>query len=139
MLARKNISLPEHYVAYGQHTVDGGYSMGMRLLSMPNPPTAVFITGQKMTIGFLKAAVEMGVSPTKDVSVVSFDYNEVFDIVRPNIPYVQQPLKELGRQAAEIMLKRIKGNYKDFPLQRQLKTELVIHTGENTRHENSII
>jgi len=112
---------------YGHYTIDGGYDAGIDLLKSDKLPTAVYITNCQMTVGFLKAAVELGFSVPKNISVISYDKNEVYELFSPRIPYVEQPLQEIGRQAAELMLRRIAGDNSDFPVVRQLKTRLVIN------------
>ena len=73
-----------------------------QLLSLPEPPTAIFGFNDNVAIGALHAARERGLSVPDDLSVVGFDDTEQAVIVTPRLTSVRQPLAELGRMGVSL-------------------------------------
>ena len=74
---------------------------------MADRPTAVFAANDESAIGFIKAVRDAGLSVPGDVSVAGFDdigYAALFD---PGLTTMRQPRAELGRVAAEILVRRM--------------------------------
>ena len=68
----------------------------------------VFATNS-LTIAALKAMAEHGVTVQKDLFVMGFDNSDVYEVFRPVIPHVQQPLDEICEKAMDILLGIISG------------------------------
>ena len=62
-----------------------------------------------MTVGVLKAADEMGMRCPEDFGLVSFDDYPWLAIFRPRLTTVELPKNQIGHEAAELLLERIKG------------------------------
>ncbi len=78
-----------------------------RLLSLKRPPS-VIITGNNMaTIGVMRAVRERGLSIPGDLSLVGIDDFEWADLFEPRLTLVEQPCREIGRQAATLLMERI--------------------------------
>lgn len=41
------------------------------------------------------------------LSIISFDYSEIFDFSNYSIPYIEQPIPEMGRKAVDILIEQI--------------------------------
>jgi LacI family transcriptional regulator len=80
-----------------------------RLLEAHPLPTAIFAGNDKMAIGALQVAKERGLRAHQDITIVGFDGIEAVKYTDPPLPTVEQPLGELGRVAATILMERIKG------------------------------
>lgn len=91
----------------GNSRVDGGYSAAIGLLEMCPRPTAVFVANNLMTIGVMRALQDKGVRCPEDVAIVGFDDFEWASAFRPFLTTVAQPVYELGKTAAEMLVKRI--------------------------------
>jgi len=122
-----DLGITDEYEKYGLYSAEGGYAAGIELLSLNKPPTAIFITNCAMAIGFFRAARELKVSIPEDVLVIAYDFDTRYEFISPNIPYVEQPLGEMGLQAAELLLRRIAGDNRKYPQNIQLKTRLIIN------------
>ncbi|MBI0297212.1 LacI family DNA-binding transcriptional regulator [Streptomyces sp. PRKS01-29] len=77
------------------------------LLSLPEPPTAVFATDSMIALGVLSAVNARGLRVPEDISVVAFDDAEWTRVVRPRLSVVAQPVQELGAEAVRALLTRI--------------------------------
>jgi LacI family transcriptional regulator len=75
----------------------------LTLLSLPNPPTAVFACGDQMAVGAMHAINEAGLDVPRDISVVGFDDVEIAALVRPSLTTVSQDYLGLGRAAVELL------------------------------------
>jgi DNA-binding LacI/PurR family transcriptional regulator len=71
-----------------------------RLLTMPNPPTAVFFTNPLATVGGLRRCHELGVSVPGELSIVGFDDSDTRQHTWPAYASVCQDASMLGYEAS---------------------------------------
>ncbi|MDF1569174.1 MAG: LacI family DNA-binding transcriptional regulator [Spirochaetaceae bacterium] len=104
------ITLDEDRIIRGDYTSATAYRMTReRLPDMP-PFTGVFAVSDSSAVGFLRAAMEHGLECPDDYSLIGFDNNEEFTpYTRPSLTTFQQPLNEMGRIAAERLIRQIDG------------------------------
>ncbi|MGA2420297.1 MAG: LacI family DNA-binding transcriptional regulator [Candidatus Acidiferrum sp.] len=95
-------------VIEGDYRMESGYRGGNLLLS--HRPDGVYVANYLMTVGFLKAAEEMGLRCPEDFGLVSFDDYPWLGIFQPKLTTVELPKYQLGLEAAELLLERIGGN-----------------------------
>jgi LacI family transcriptional regulator len=107
-LKKKRIAAPEAYVVSGENSTEAGRQAALTLLDLPQPPTAIFADNLVISTGILKAFRERGIRSPADVEVVSSDDADWLDVFDPPITTVVQPSYELGAQAAELLLRRIR-------------------------------
>lgn len=86
-----------------------GYRGCERLMSLDNPPTAIFATNYNITMGCITAARERGLRIPEDVDVFGYDCMEICTMLKPPPPVVQQPEDEIGRTAAGFLIERLEG------------------------------
>lgn len=78
------------------------------LLALPDPPTALFTTNNRMTVGALRAlGIGLG-----GIALVGFDDFELADVFDPPISVVAQDPAEMGRRAARLIFDRLDGSTK---------------------------
>jgi len=124
-LAGAGILLDPELVVYSDWRIPRGTEAARELLSLPNPPTAIFGFNDNVAIGALHAARERGLSVPDDLSVVGFDDTEQAVIVTPRLTSVRQPLAELGRMGVSLLIRLIDGQRVDA-LRVELATQLVV-------------
>jgi LacI family transcriptional regulator len=79
-----------------------------RVLSGPRArPTAVFCSTDNKVLAAIAAARELRLSIPEDLSIVGFDGFLKDSQISPTIASNEQPLVEMGRRAAEVLLERI--------------------------------
>jgi LacI family transcriptional regulator len=83
----------------GPHGRDVAHRLTRELLSLPEPPTAIFAASDTQALGVLEAAGFEGFDVPGDLSVVGFDDIEVAPYV--GLTTVHQPLEESGRRGVE--------------------------------------
>lgn len=106
-LAEFGLELDPALTIEAGYTFDSGERAGIQLLSRKDRPTAVFTGNDEMAFGVYSAARKSGLSIPDDLSVVGFDDTPMANRISPGLTTVQLPIREMGRQAAEILLKRL--------------------------------
>jgi len=112
-------------VRYSDFRVDGGRASARELLSLDEPPSAIFAFSDRMAIGSIQAAADAGLRVPADLSVVGFDDTADALIGVPPLTTVRQPLAEMGRTAVSVLLRQIE-NRRLEPLRVELETRLVV-------------
>jgi LacI family transcriptional regulator len=113
-------------VYYGSFTQASGYELTHQALALNPGPTAIFGANNFISIGVLKALRETGLRVPEDVSVVGFDDLPDSLVIDPFLTVTSQPAYEMGRQAADLLLKRITKNLSSDPQEIILPTEIVL-------------
>lgn len=112
--------------APGYSTEAIGYEGMKRLLSLPEPPTAVFARNDFTAMGAISAVKEAGLSIPQDVAIVGFDDTPLAIHTLPRLTTVRQPMRLQGQLAAEMLLRRITGEGDTSTEERILDCELII-------------
>src|SRR5690606_1406773 len=74
------------------------------LFSMPEPPTAIFAQSDRVALVALAWLKARGITVPGDVSLVGFDGIPESATSEPPLTTVVQPIAEIGRQAARMIL-----------------------------------
>ncbi len=108
---------PELHMHLGpkQGTPESGYLLVKDLLARTRDFTAIFCFNDIAAIGAIRALQDAGLRVPEDVSVVGFDDILSASYHTPSLTTVRQPLEEMGREGARILLERITHPNKKFP------------------------
>jgi LacI family transcriptional regulator len=127
-LEEKGIEISEGLENHGPYTVEAGYQAALRILK-EEKPTALFATSYDLSLGAIIAINELGLKIREDVSLVCFDNIHLARVVKPCLTLVSQPMEEMGRAAAESMLKALGGDKTPRKMELQARLEI----GESVR------
>ena len=122
-----SMKIEESLVKKGDYESDSGYKLLNELLSLKAPPSAVFVTNYEMTIGAIMAINDSDVKIPEELSIIGFDNLHMAKIVKPALSIIVQPMEQIGEVAAQLLLKRLKGDMSNYPSMLRLKTELQIN------------
>jgi DNA-binding LacI/PurR family transcriptional regulator len=113
-------------VQHGQHGRAIAKALTVELLSLAEPPTAIFAASDTQALGVMEACTEFGLRIPQDLSLVGYDDIEVAAYV--GLTTVSQPLVESGRRGAEVMMEMLKGEPAEMtsPVEDHLPLELVV-------------
>ncbi|MBK8019945.1 MAG: GntR family transcriptional regulator [Chloroflexi bacterium] len=135
------VSMEHRFLGYRQAVEERGLPLDERLicrvegypmiertplrefLSGPDRPTAVFAANDQIAIAIYRAATSLGLSVPGDLSVLGFDDLDVSAHLDPPLTTIAQPFAQIGRTAAELLLRRISGEHdhlEQFALQASL-------------------
>jgi len=85
-----------------------GYRMTRRLIKSREPFSAIVAFNDVSALGAIRALFEAGLRVPEDVSVVGFDDIQSAAFQHPGLTTIRQPLRKMGRTAAEVVLDRIR-------------------------------
>ncbi len=102
-LMRHHLAFRPEYVCSGNWHYEDGYRNCIRLLELPEPPTAIFSMSDLMAYGALNAALDRGLRVPEDISIHGFDGLEHSAFTRPALSTVSLPLLEMGAKSAETL------------------------------------
>ena len=91
-------------VVHGDFGEAGGHEALRTLLRRRCEFSAVFCSNDLAAVGALRALDEAGFRVPEDVSLVGFDDIHLAGYLRPALTTVRQPIHELGRRAATLLL-----------------------------------
>lgn len=123
-----NLDVQNEWIIQGEFTQAGGYHAVKQLLASPQSPTSLYVANYEMTIGAILALHELHLRIPQDMSFIGFDHFEAIDVVEPPLTVIEQPIERMGHLAAELLLKRIQGDYADFPEIVKLNTKMTIRS-----------
>ncbi len=85
-------------------SVAQGYQAMEQILKLDRRPTAVFCVSDEMAIGALDCILDKGLKVPDDISLIGFDDIELGQVVRPKLTTIHQPIKEIGKEAARLII-----------------------------------
>ena len=117
----------EIVVECGDFTEDGGYRAARSMLRRDARPTAIFAPNDLVATGALSAADELGMTVPADLSIVGYDNTHLAAIRHISLTSVDQPRRDMGRVAAELLTARI-GDPSRYPRQNLVVPHLVVRS-----------
>lgn len=138
-LAETGIPFNKRMILRGEFKVSSGKAMTDQLLELSQTPTAIFATNNSIAMGAVEALNQHGLVIPQDMALVGFDDIPYFSYLFPFLTVVAQPVYDLGMQAAQLLLCRLRGQVDAPPSQIILSTSLVIrYSCGGRRHDLSL-
>lgn len=128
-LAEYGVAFDEALVYVDPNAVESidGYNGAMKLMQLPQPPTAIFCFNDRTTMGAYDALRKLGLSIPADVAVVGFDNQEIIAAhLYPALTTMQLPHYEMGEWAVRHLNQLLNGETDPVPVQHQLPCPLVV-------------
>ncbi|MBO3662698.1 LacI family DNA-binding transcriptional regulator [Microbacterium stercoris] len=85
---------------------ENGYDGTLRLLDLHPEIRAIVCMNDRLAFGAYQALAERGLRVPQDVSIVSFDNDEIAAYLRPGLTTIALPHEEMGRRAVERLIDR---------------------------------
>jgi alanine racemase len=125
-LAEYNLELDQHQIKLIEcsSTISGRQGGCDQLFKSKDHPTAIVAMSDAIAISVIQAANRAGINVPKELSVVGFDDISISRLITPALTTVSQPLQKKGKLAAELLVKRIRGESETSHM--ILKTKLII-------------
>jgi LacI family transcriptional regulator len=124
-LAIHDIPNDESLIVEGNFHRPLAFQRTRELLSLADPPTAIFAANDVSAFGVMDAVRDLGLRVPDDISVVGFDDIPDARFSTPALTTVRQPMREMGARATRMLLDRIAGET-PHPQRIELPTELII-------------
>jgi LacI family transcriptional regulator len=106
-LEAAGVRYADRYVVESTFLEEGGAEAALRLLDRAPDLTAIFLANDQMAAGAMRALREAGRDIPTDVSVVGYDDVFLARYLSPALTTIRQPLVDMGRAAAHLLLERL--------------------------------
>lgn len=107
-LGQAGIPLATELVRRDLRTAEQAEAAVQELLALADAPTAIFASQNLVTVGALRALRRAGLHRT--VAMVGFDSLPMQDLLDPGVTIVEQDVRRLGAEAAQMLFRRIAGD-----------------------------
>lgn len=131
-LKARSLAVEPRLVRHAEMVETFGHDTALELLDGPDPPTAFLTASSIIAYGVLRAARDRGLTPGRDISIVTHDDDLGFMQDRGAVPLftaTRSSIGAAGRRAAEMLLGLISGN-PDAP--RRELWEVELRVGQST-------
>lgn len=131
-LKKYGIPLEKDLIQEGNHKLSGGEAAAERILSLPQPPTAILASNDLTAAGALRTIHRRGLSVPDDISVVGFDDIDTCELTVPPLTTIRLSRSELGERAFSALF-RVLQNESEHGQEWEVETHLVVRasTGPN--------
>lgn len=103
-----DIPINSKYIMEGDSKQGNAELLTQKILSLSNPPSALFTGNNMITLGAQTACRQLGIQIPKDLALVGYDDVPWADALNCPPTVIDQPGYEIGRRATEILMSRIK-------------------------------
>jgi len=126
-LIEHDIDVADALILEAGETATEGYIVGLEMLKDPHSrPTAVLCFNDMVAMGVYRAAHELSLEIPNDVSVVGFDGIDFGELFGPPLTSVNIFATELGKRAAELLLRVIRNETGRGTVLETLEPELAV-------------
>ena len=126
------LKVPEHYEVEGDFYAESAEHAMRSLLTLKEPPTAVFAAADMMAVGAIRTLRTAGLSVPDDVAVVGFDDIRVAELLSPPLTTIRQDMVGIGLAAGRALVEQIE-NPDVTPPVLTLPVELVVRASCGAR------
>ncbi len=107
------------------HLSPAGRNALIDLMLSPDRPTAIFCAGYFLALDVMAVADQLGIAIPQEMSVLGVDDPVSARYLNPPLTTLRQPLVEMGRRAAQVLLEGLSRRAMPEPIHEQLPVELV--------------
>lgn len=133
-LRRYNIDVDEDIIIPYDLTIEKAKIYVKHLLSLSQPPDAIFAINDPTAIEAIQVIKEAGLRIPEDIAVVGFSNDYSSSLIEPSLTTISQPVKLIGSTAIELLLDQMKRDVSEWKaVTKVLKTELIIRDSSRKR------
>ena len=103
-LEKYNIPFEDNLVVNTNFKAESAVVPTRRLMSLPNPPDAIFGVNDYVSIAAMQVILDMGFSVPEQVAVIGFDNSPFAAYFNPTLSSVNRSSKLIGEEAARLFL-----------------------------------
>jgi DNA-binding LacI/PurR family transcriptional regulator len=136
-LEKASIPFCPELIIEGESSPEGGLRATEQLLSLAEPPTAIFCYNDLTALGALNAVHQRQLRVPEDISIIGFDDVAIASHTFPSLTTVRQPKHEMGRMATEILLNLLGGSQSETS--RSVQGELIVRDSTAPAPSHSVV
>jgi LacI family transcriptional regulator len=108
-LAAAGVPIDAALLRHGAFEPEPARDAARELLSLPEPPTAIFAANDLSALATLEVATELNLDVPGQLSVVGFDNIPESALAHPPLTTVRQPIRQMGKDAMAMLISLIAG------------------------------
>ncbi len=124
--------LEDYTILQAGYVQEAGRAAATTLLAMEDLPTAVVVANDYCALGLASELMASGVRIPEDVSIIGFDNVPSAAFARPSLTTLSVPIREVGMQALEMLISRIRLSDESPGRTVNLPVELVVRESTST-------
>lgn len=97
-------------IYYGGMNEQDGYNSMDKVIKAGKFPDAIFAVNDPVAIGAFQRIKEAGLKIPDDIAIVGFSNNKILSLIEPKMTTVNQPSFDMGKIAAEVLIKKIENS-----------------------------
>lgn len=126
-LQQSGLTVREDFILTGGLHESDGYDSMEKLISEDKIPDAIFCVNDPVAVGAFQRIKEAGLKIPEQIGLVGFSNNKITTLLDPPLTTVHQPSFEMGKKAAEILIRMIESPNDDKEVKTlYLDTNLII-------------
>lgn len=102
-MSKHKLHIDRNYIASGDYTFQSGVEATHQLLSLAEPPTAIFASNDEMAAGVIAAAHQRGLRLPDELSIAGFDDTALAQTVWPPLTTIRQPVADMARRSVSLL------------------------------------
>jgi DNA-binding LacI/PurR family transcriptional regulator len=106
-ILRFGLDSDEKLVKMGELTQETGYQAIMELYENSQPPSAVLIFNNILTVGSLAAIKHKNLKVPEELSLIGIDEIENDVLIYPPLTFIRQPLAQMSQKMYDILMKKL--------------------------------
>ncbi|CAD0001072.1 MULTISPECIES: LacI family DNA-binding transcriptional regulator [Flavobacterium] len=95
-------------ISLEQMTYEEGVKACNKLFDLKLVPDGLFAPGDILAVSAVQTAKKRGVKVPKEFAVIGFNNDPISEIIEPNISTVTHPAENMGKAAADLVIKNLK-------------------------------
>jgi DNA-binding LacI/PurR family transcriptional regulator len=115
-LQKAGLPADENLVAYCGPSIEDGYQSAVKLMRLPNPPSAIIAINDLLAIGVMRAATDCGLRVPTDISIVGYDDIPMASYLSPRLTTATKTIPLVGRDSVRMVLERIQNPEKPYQI-----------------------
>lgn len=127
-MASSDVPVREDLIHRPVYLREHAFAAVQRLMTLPNPPTAIACINIAQLLGTMAGLQNMGLRVPEDVSVISFDGFHPAEGWNPGITALTQDITAISTKAAELLLARIEDEAASQPQLVRIAPSLTVRT-----------
>ncbi|WP_316809768.1 LacI family DNA-binding transcriptional regulator [Pedobacter heparinus] len=128
-LRKHNIAIDEELIISYDLEISKVKIYVNHLLSLDNPPDAIFAVNDPTAIEAIQIIKKKGLNIPDDIAIIGFSNDYASALIAPALTTVAQPISEIGRTAAQLLIEQINRDVNDWKaVTKVLKTELILRS-----------
>jgi len=131
-LLKNNLNIREEWLFDSDFSIESGIRAAEEMMKLSTLPDGLFCICDSVAIGAMMVFKKRGIRIPEDMSIIGFTDDPFASVVDPKLTTISQPISEIGRKAAELLLLQINRKFNKWDEQHiVLQTSLVVR--ESTR------